>query len=207
MKKQLVLEKLEKQLLIPVIRTDSFNKADDLILTLYGCGIKVIEITTTIPDFHELIEKWSKKMVVGAGTILNLQQGKLAIKSGAKFIVSPVTVNKLGALCKKEDVLLASGALTPNEIKVALDEGADVIKIFPAKSIGGATYLKSILDVFGPINLMPTGGVDNGNIKDYLNLGIKLIGMGSSLFDVSNQQDLKKRCKEMIEMVKDYRKE
>jgi len=207
MSKKDILNILHKQLLIPVIRTNSFANANNLIKQLHNCGIKVVEITTSVPGFDKLIKIWSSKIIVGVGTILSKKDAKKAIKNGAKFLVSPVNIKEVSLLCEKENIVLASGALTPNEIHDVLKSGADIIKIFPAKSIGGASYLKTIIDVFGPIDLMPTGGIDMSNIKDYLDLGIKLIGIGSSLTDSSSLAEFNKKCKEFLAFVAKYRKD
>lgn len=186
MNKQEVLRKIKSVGVIPVVRTDSADKARRVVGALVEGGIDVLEITMTIPNAVELIaeltSEYGASALVGAGTVLDAESARrLVDESGAQFIVSPITDHETIAFCKERGVLVMPGALTPTEIFAAHSLGADVVKVFPANSMGGAAYLKSVKAVFPHVEIVPTGGVNPENAHEYLKAGALAVGIGGEL--------------------------
>jgi len=107
-------------------------------------------------------------MLVGAGTILNLEQCKLAVEMGAKFIVSPGLNTEVVSWCVENGIAVTPGCVTPTEIMAAMELGLNVVKFFPANVYGGLNAMKNLSAPFGGIKFMPTGGVNTANIKEYV---------------------------------------
>lgn len=145
-----------------------------------------LEITENSPDAFETIEKISNEfpdILVGAGTIMTLENAKKAINSGAKFILSPVKLStEIIDYCKKNDVVTVPAAFSPSEVYELIGYKADIIKIFPATSVG-PKFFKDIQGPLGELDLMAVGGVSLENIQDFRNYGVKYFGIGSNMFN------------------------
>jgi 2-dehydro-3-deoxyphosphogluconate aldolase / (4S)-4-hydroxy-2-oxoglutarate aldolase len=185
MKKTQVLEKIEQVGIVPVIRAASAREAERQIAAVLAGGISIFEITMTVPNAPRLIEKLSarygEKILLGAGTVLNRNQAADCVKSGAKFIVSPVLKREVVEFCSQNETAVFPAGLTPNEIFAAAETGADAVKIFPANAMGGASYLKSLKTVFPEIKMMPTGGINLETVKDFFQAGAFAVGVGGEL--------------------------
>lgn len=166
-----ILERLANSGVVPVVVLD---KADDAIPTanaLLAGGVDVMEITFRTPCAPECIKRVAENcpdMLVGAGTILNLEQCKLAIEMGAKFIVSPGFDAEVVSYCVENGIAVTPGCVTPTEIMAAIKLGLNVVKFFPANIYGGLSAMKNLSAPFGQIKFMPTGGVNTANIKEYI---------------------------------------
>jgi 2-dehydro-3-deoxyphosphogluconate aldolase/(4S)-4-hydroxy-2-oxoglutarate aldolase len=161
---------------------DSKDKGQELADVLVAAGIKVIEITLTTPGAEKIIEKLAKnkELTVGAGTVLSTKDVKKAENAGAKFIVSPDTNEDVIKASKKLGLISMPGVATASEVAIALDCGADVLKLFPASTYG-PSHLKALRDPF-PGNLWcPTGGITLGSVDDWFAAGANLIGLGGPL--------------------------
>ncbi|NLY71207.1 MAG: bifunctional 4-hydroxy-2-oxoglutarate aldolase/2-dehydro-3-deoxy-phosphogluconate aldolase [Clostridiales bacterium] len=207
-----ILQALQDSILVPVLRTNSTELANDAIICLSDAGFRTIEITMTIPDSYSLIEEWSKKdMLIGAGTVFDLDSAKRCIEAGASFIVSPINIKGMPELCHEHDVICILGAMTPNEVKTVLDAGSDIVKVYPASAVGGPSYIKALLDVFPDTLFMPTGGIKAENIKEYLQAGAALLGAGTSLLDFDaieqiNLAKVKENCRKYFTIINDYKR-
>jgi 2-dehydro-3-deoxyphosphogluconate aldolase / (4S)-4-hydroxy-2-oxoglutarate aldolase len=124
----------------------------------------------------------SGKAVIGIGSIRSLEEAKLAIDSGAQFVVSPITSVPIIDYCKQNKVAVCPGAFTPTEIATSWDAGADIVKVFPVRNLG-PNYVRDILAPMPYLKLMPTGGVDLNNIESYFAAGAVAAGIGSQLLD------------------------
>jgi len=187
MEKTEVLQIIEAKKLVPVIRTSNLDEARTAVEVLALAGFEVFEITLTIPNATELIRELSEKhsdILLGAGTVLNAEQAKNCIESGAKFIVSPAFDLETVKFCNAENIAVMPGALTPTEVFSAWKSGADVVKVFPSDALGGAKYVKTLKSVFPHIKIMPTGGVSLETIADFLKSGAIAVGVGTDLVDV-----------------------
>ncbi len=154
----------------------SFDKADDAVKTadiLVRHNIPVLEVTLRTPEAVECIRAVIERfpgMHVGAGSVLSVESCALALKAGARFAVAPSLDLKIMRYAMDNGVVFVPGVATPSELHAALTGGAEIIKVFPAKELGGPAYLKAIVAPFQMLrfNLVPTGGIDAGNLVDYL---------------------------------------
>src|SRR5688500_12987212 len=160
MEKQEVLDQIRREKLIPVVRTDDTEDARKAIEILSECGIKVFEITLTVPNAVGLIAELNDtNVLIGAGTVIDKSQAEKCIKAGAKFIVSPAFDAETVKFCSESNIAVMPGCLTPTEVLTAWNAGADCVKIFPCDAMGGAKYLKTMKTLFPHVQMMPTGGV------------------------------------------------
>lgn len=174
---------LLRSVLIPVLRSHSDKDARGALDCLRNAGFQSVEITMTVNNALGLIRE-AKNMgfCTGAGTVFDTECAADCIGAGASFIVSPVRVPGLANLCHEKDVLCMEGAVTPGEIRDVIQDGADIVKIFPA-SIGGPGYISALRDIFPEAVFCPTGGVSADNLGAFLKAGADLLGAGGSLFD------------------------
>jgi len=166
-----VLERLARSIVVPVVVLD---KAEDAIPTakaMLAGGIDVMEITfrtAAAPDAIKAVAENCPDVLVGAGTVMNLEQCKLAVEMGAKFIVSPGFDQEVVAWCVENGVAVTPGCVTPTEMMAAIKLGVKVLKFFPANVYGGLNAMKNLAGPFVGIKFLPTGGVNTGNIKEYI---------------------------------------
>ena len=164
-------------------------QADD-VLKIAGAlcdgGVKIIEVTLNSPNallaIEQLNSAYGNQLLVGAGTVLDISDAKAAMAAGAKFLISPNVDIAVIKAAKDTGILSIPGAFTPTEIVTAHNNGADIVKVFPAPD---AAYIKNILAPLNHIRLMPTGGINLTNIKAFKDAGATAFGIGSSL--VNNQ--------------------
>jgi 2-dehydro-3-deoxyphosphogluconate aldolase / (4S)-4-hydroxy-2-oxoglutarate aldolase len=187
MNKRDVLDLIRREKLVPVIRTNDTDDARKAIRALSNCGIKVFEITLTVPNAVELIAelKDSDDILIGAGTVLDAAQAKKCVAAGAKFIVSPAFNLETVEYCRENEIAVMPGTLTPTEVLTAWNAGADCVKVFPCDVLGGAKYLKTLKTLFPHIEMMPTGGVSCETIADFFAAGAIAVGVGADLVDVA----------------------
>jgi 2-dehydro-3-deoxyphosphogluconate aldolase / (4S)-4-hydroxy-2-oxoglutarate aldolase len=180
-----LIDRLRAARVVPVVRTHSAAHAATGVAWLRDAGIRVFEITMTIPDAPALIRDLASdpSLFVGAGTVRDVATARLCLKAGARFLVAPWVDPDLAAPCHEHDAALMLGAMTPTEVRAALAAGADVVKIFPAASAGGPSHIKALVSVFPGVAFCPTGGVDPGNVAAYLSAGAAFVGMGGNLVD------------------------
>ena len=151
---------------------------------LYNGGVRLLEITlnseNALPAIEQLNYEFKNKMLIGAGTVIDENDAANAIAAGAVFLISPsLDVNVIKA-AKNANVVSIPGAFTPTEIMIAHKNGADIVKVFPCLN---ADYVKNILAPLNFVKLMPTGGIDASNIKQYAKSGAVAFGIGSALIN------------------------
>ena len=159
--------------LIPVIKIDDPEKAVPLAKALCDGGLPVAEITFRTKCAGEAIAKISKEypdMLVGAGTVLTTQQADEAVAAGAKFIVTPGFNPKIVKYCVDKNIPIVPGTSRPSDVEAAIELGLDTVKFFPAEAAGGIPMLKSLGGPYADLMFMPTGGIDEKNLLDYLKL-------------------------------------
>jgi 2-dehydro-3-deoxyphosphogluconate aldolase/(4S)-4-hydroxy-2-oxoglutarate aldolase len=180
-----VLQHIQRSVLIPVIRADSTDVAVKVTEALVAGGIDTIEITMTVPDalaaIRAVTARFGPSIVVGAGTVIEAATVAEAIDAGAELIVSPAMLPDVIAAARAAGVAVLPGAMTPTEVITARRLGADVIKIFPASHVGGASYLKALKGPFPDIPFCPTGGVNLETIGDFVRAGAVAVGVGGEL--------------------------
>jgi len=170
---------------VPVVRTQVAAHAATGVRWLRDAGLRIFEITMTIPDAPALIAELSKVegVLVGAGTVPDAATARACLAAGARFIVAPWVDPALAEPCREADALLMLGAVTPTEVRAARAAGADVVKIFPASSVGGPGHIKALASVFPGVAFCPTGGVEPGNVQAFLSAGAAFVAMGGALVD------------------------
>jgi 2-dehydro-3-deoxyphosphogluconate aldolase/(4S)-4-hydroxy-2-oxoglutarate aldolase len=171
---------------IAVVRAPSGAELVPVVQALADGGVTAVEITFTVPNAIEVIGKVRQslgdRVVLGAGTVLDPETARAALLAGAEYIVSPALNLDVIKLCRRYDKAVMPGAFTPTEVLTAWENGADIVKIFPA-DVGGPSYLKALHGPFPQVRMMPTGGVDLTTAEAFLRAGACCLGVGSQLVD------------------------
>ncbi len=165
-----VLQKMAESVIVPVVVLEDAKDAVPTAKALLEGGIGVMEITfrtAAAADSIQAVAQAVPEMVVGAGTVINLDQAKLAVEKGAKFIVSPGYDEEVVSWCVENGIPVTPGTVTPTEIMRALKHGLKVLKFFPASVYGGLKAVKNLAGPFGGVKFIPTGGVSNENIAEF----------------------------------------
>jgi 2-dehydro-3-deoxyphosphogluconate aldolase/(4S)-4-hydroxy-2-oxoglutarate aldolase len=168
--------------ILPVAIIEDESKAVTLGRTLRESGLPAIEVTFRTQAAASVIERIAgdtSNMLIGAGTILNVNQVRTAVDAGARFIVSPGFSPNVVEYCITNSIPVIPGVATPTEIQQALDYGLDVVKFFPAEACGGLKYLKAISAPFRNLRYIPTGGIDETMLLSYLQFQ-KVLACGGS---------------------------
>jgi 2-dehydro-3-deoxyphosphogluconate aldolase/(4S)-4-hydroxy-2-oxoglutarate aldolase len=209
-----IIKRIKDTGVIPVVRATTADEAMRAIDAIREGGISVLEITMTVPGAVKLIEevanRYGNDALVGAGTVLDPETATACIESGAKFIVSPALNLETIACCRRLDVAVMPGALTPTEVVQAWNAGADLVKVFPAGAVGGPSYLKSLKAPLPHIELVPTGGVSLKTAADFIRAGAAALGVGADLVDIKAIREgqaalITERAKQFIEIVREAR--
>jgi len=171
---------------VAVIRLRTSQNFLKVAEALYEGGISILEITMTTPNalalIKETVARMPKDVLIGAGSVLDAETAKKVIHSGAKYVVSPVFKPVIIQIAHQQDVPAMPGCFSPTEILTAHEQGADVIKVFPADILGMA-FFKGIKAPMPFLNLMPTGGVTLTNAGEWIKAGACAVGVGSALVD------------------------
>lgn len=166
-----VLAQFERFGIIPVVVIDNVKDVKPLGEALIKGGLPCAEITFRTAAAEDAIKNMTEmfpEMLIGAGTVLNIEQVERAVLAGAKFIVSPGINPKVVEHCVKNNIPIIPGTCTPSNVETALEYGIDVVKFFPAEVAGGINYIKAIAAPYPVVRFMPTGGVNEKNVKEYL---------------------------------------
>ena len=166
-----VMERLARSVVVPVVVLEKVEDAVPLAKAMAAGGVDTMEITfrtACAPECIKAVAENCPDVLVGAGTIVNLDQCKLAIEMGAKFIVSPGFSDEIVGYCVEHGIPVAPGCVTPTEIMGALKYGLKMVKFFPANVYGGLNAMKNLAGPFVGLKFLPTGGVNAGNIKEYI---------------------------------------
>ena len=169
---------------IPVVVIKELSETDKILSALKADGINCAEITFRTACAEEAIEYAVKnypEMSIGAGTVINAEQCRAALKAGAKFIVSPGLSVSVAEVCRENGTPYYPGCVTPTEIMQALELGITTVKFFPANIYGGLKALKALSAPFPQVRFIPTGGVYRGNIDEFLAFD-QVIAIGGSFF-------------------------
>ncbi len=186
MRRDEVVLQLEKSGIIAVIRLSDVRKLQGIIDALSAGGVKALEITMTTPGALDLLKKLSGEVgndfILGVGTVLDAETARQAILAGAKFVVSPVLKSEIIQMSHRYDIAALPGAFTPTEILNAWEQGADLVKVFPATALG-PHFFKDIHGPLPQVKLTPTGGVCLENAGDFIRAGAHCLGVGTALLD------------------------
>ena len=181
----ILLAEIEARRAFAVIRTDTAEQAVEAGRACLRGGISLLEVTLTIPGALDAIGRLAREpgANVGVGSVTEPAQVRAAAAAGARFAVSPHFDPDILAETKSQGLLSSMGGVTPTEAMTCHRAGVDVTKIFPASSFGGPAHLKALREPMPFLRLMPTGGVDESNLRAYLDAGAAGFGLGGSLVD------------------------
>ena len=214
MNKAEVIKQIKDTGLIPVVRATSADEAMRAIDAIREGGVSVLEVTMTVPGAVGVIEQLTKKygsdVIVGAGTVLDAETARACMLSGAQFVVSPALNLETIECCRRYGVAVMPGALTPTEVVQAWTAGADLVKVFPAGALGGASYLKALKAPLPHIELVPTGGVSLKTAADFIKAGASALGVGTDLVDLKAIRDgqanvITERARQFVQIVREAR--
>ena len=184
MNKEQVHAKIEELGILPAVRTSSGAEARFAAETVAKAGIPIVEITMTVPGAIDVISDLVKhlpEVIVGAGTVLDLETAEHCLKAGAKFLTSPGLDLEIVRFARKEHVLVMAGALTPTEVIAAWKAGSDLVKIFPCAQVGGDSYIKALKGPFPKVPLIASGGVNQQTASAFILAGAAALGIGGEL--------------------------
>jgi 2-dehydro-3-deoxyphosphogluconate aldolase/(4S)-4-hydroxy-2-oxoglutarate aldolase len=214
MQKAEVINRIVEVGIIPVVRAESAAIAMRAVEAIRKGGIPIIEITMTVPSAIDVIKetagRFAGEAIVGAGTALDAETARACILAGAQFIVSPALDLETIACCRRHGVAVLPGAMTPTEVLAAWTAGADLVKVFPASAMGGASYIKNLKAPLPHINLVPTGGVSLKTAADFIKAGASALGVGTDLVDTKaiiegDDELVAERARQFVEIVKQAR--
>jgi 2-dehydro-3-deoxyphosphogluconate aldolase/(4S)-4-hydroxy-2-oxoglutarate aldolase len=185
--KEEILERLRDPGIIVILRTRRTAQLESVAEALVAGGITAVEVTMTTPGALEWIRALSGQLgaraVVGVGTVLDVATCEAAMEAGAEFVVSPVVRPELVEATRRRGGVIMLGAYTPTEAQRVHEAGADFVKLFPAEDLG-ARYIRALRAPLPHLRIVPTGGVDLDNVKEFFEAGCAAVGVGSGL--VSN---------------------
>ncbi len=186
MSRQQAISFIHESGVVAVIRLGDTKKMIDILQSLKNGGIRAFEFTLTTPNAIEFIQEFSRKtdkdVLIGAGTVLDPETARLAILAGAQFVVGPTLNLRTIEMVHRYDKVMIPGSYTPTEILTAWENGADIVKVFPATTLG-PNYFRDILAPLPQLKLTPTGGVSLNNIVDFIKAGAFCVCVGSALLD------------------------
>jgi len=198
-------EKFNEAPVVGILRGYSVDDTKEIAGVYYEAGFTTLEITMNSGEAGRSIaavsEKFEGKLNVGAGTVTTMDRLREALEMGARFVVTPTVEEEIITYCVEKKIPVFPGAFTPTEISYAWSLGAAMVKVFPSDILGPA-YIKAVLGPLDEVKLMPTGGVDPGNMMDYWKAGARAFGMGGCLFDkelikIKDWNSLRRNLKEV----------
>ncbi|HEY1657078.1 MAG TPA: bifunctional 2-keto-4-hydroxyglutarate aldolase/2-keto-3-deoxy-6-phosphogluconate aldolase [Candidatus Sulfotelmatobacter sp.] len=210
-KKADVLERIMDDGLVAVIRAENRDQAARIAEACAEGGVAALEITFTVPGAAGVIEhlakEHSRKILLGAGTVLDPETARIAILAGAHFIVSPALNAETARLCNRYQVPYMPGAATIKEVIEGMECGAEIIKVFPGEILG-PTFIKAVKGPLPQAQLMPTGGVGVENVGEWIKAGAVAIGAGSNLTAGAKTGDypsITRVARQFVEKIKEAR--
>ena len=181
---QSVRDRIEEIGVIPAVRVESPEDAIFAAQSVMRGGISVVEMTMTTPGAFEVfaeLRRSDPQLVVGAGTVLDLDTARRCLDAGAAFLTSPTLDLEIMDFGATNNILVIPGALTPTEVSTAAKAGASIVKIFPCSLVGGPNYIRALKAPFPHIDLIPAGGVNQQTASDFIRAGSVALGIGAHL--------------------------
>jgi 2-dehydro-3-deoxyphosphogluconate aldolase/(4S)-4-hydroxy-2-oxoglutarate aldolase len=191
--------------IIPVVVIKELEQTIPTLKALQNGGINIAEITFRTACAEEAIKlavKHFPDMLIGAGTVINIEQCKKAINAGAKFIVSPGYNIEVGKICKEKNLPYYPGCVTPTEIMSAIEAGFTILKFFPANIYGGLKALKALSAPFPQIKFIPTGGVDENNLAEFLAFD-KIFAVGGSFMMKGSYEEITEKSRLAVKIAEE----
>ncbi len=214
-KTQQIADAIVKQGMLPLYFNSSEEVSLDVLKAIYRAGVKAVEYTNrgdaALANFKKMVALRNAEMpglLLGVGTIKNMQHANDYMAAGADFLVSPGFVPDVAAYCVSNDIFYAPGCMTPSEIIAAENAGIKFIKLFPGNMLG-PEFLTTIKDIFPKLLFMPTGGVDTTkeNIEGWFKAGVCAVGMGSKLIskklmEAKDYGTIESETKKVLELIR-----
>ena len=213
MSKQAHLQEIKDTGVLAVVRMHDAEKVLEVVQAIREGGITCIEITMTTPKVLHLLEKTADaigdRSLIGVGTVLDPESAHAVILAGAQFIVTPTLNLEVIAVARRYGKVVISGGFTPTEILTGWEAGADLVKVFPATSLG-PQYIKDIKGPLPQVDLVPTGGVNLDTIGAYIKAGVAAVAVGGALLHkdaiaAGKYEILTKSARQLTEAVRDAR--
>lgn len=212
MDKETVIKRIEEVGIVAVVRAENTEQALKISEACLKGGVNALEITFTVPGAHQVLEELAQnyhpdEIILGAGTVLDPETARIAILSGAQYIVSPYFDEETVRLCNRYRVPCMPGAMTIKDVVKAMEAGADIIKLFPGE-VNGPKMIKAINGPIPQAKIMPTGGVDLNNVHEWIEAGAVAVGTGSSLVGGAKTGDydlITEKAKKFVEIINETR--
>ena len=199
-----IKSKIKELKIVPVVVIKNIEDAEPMLKALCEGGLPVAEITFRTACAADAIKLGCEKfpeMLIGAGTVINAEQCNKAIDCGAKFIVGPGFAAEVAEVCRQRDVLYLPGCVTPTEIITAISYGLEIVKFFPCSNFGGLATIKALSAAFPTMKFMPTGGISEDNVLEYLAFD-KIVACGGSWMMKGTPDEIREKTAKAMAIVK-----
>jgi len=198
-----LIKKIAEEKIYPIIRSKDAQSAIDTANALIDGGIKILEINVENSSIYKAIEVISKQVSVSAGGIITAQQADLAVAAGATVISSPIFQMNMVKISKDKEIPFIACTTTPNEAYDAWKTRVPLIKIFPAKALGGVLYIEDLLRPMPFLKVMPSGNILLEEVPAYIKAGVVAVGVGRSFYENSSFAEITQKAKRVLEKLKD----
>jgi 2-dehydro-3-deoxyphosphogluconate aldolase/(4S)-4-hydroxy-2-oxoglutarate aldolase len=196
--------RIEAGRLLAIVRRPDPDDALPAVATLLGAGVPAVELSLAVPGalatLRRAVEAAPTDALIGAGTVRDAAQAEAAVEAGARFLISPGLAPAAAALARERDVLHIPGAMTPTELASALEFGAPLVKLFPAARLGPG-FVRDLLAPFPDARLVATGGIDEGNGRDFLDAGAAVLAVGGALDRLPDRDELGAAAGRLVRLV------
>jgi 2-dehydro-3-deoxyphosphogluconate aldolase/(4S)-4-hydroxy-2-oxoglutarate aldolase len=182
--RQAIRARIQEVGIIPAIRLSSAEDALFAAEAIISAGIPIVEVTMTVPGALNVIQELTRghpELIVGAGTVMDLETARRCLDAGASFMTSPALDLEIVEFARTKEVVVFPGVLTPTEVLAAWKAGSDFVKIFPCSQVGGPGYIRALKEPFPDLRLIVSGGVTQVNAADFILAGVTALGIGQSL--------------------------
>jgi 2-dehydro-3-deoxyphosphogluconate aldolase/(4S)-4-hydroxy-2-oxoglutarate aldolase len=215
MTKDQVRARIEEIGIIPVVRSSTAEDALFAAEAVSSAGIPIVEVTMTVPGAIEVMSelaRQSPQMIVGAGTVFDVDAAHRCLDAGAAFLTTPGLDLEIVDFALKRGVVVIPGALTPSEVMLAWKAGSDFVKVFPCAQVGGASYIRALKGPFPQVPLIASGGVNQQTVADFIRAGAVAVGIGRDLIQPRAIRDrernwIRELAHRYVQMVKQARAE
>lgn len=198
-----LIQKIQKQKIYPIIRCKDPQKTIDTANALIEGGIKIIEINVENFSIYEAIHEISKNAIISAGGIITAQQANMALDAGAEIISSPIFQMNMVRISKDKAIPLIACTTTPNEAYNAWKTRVPLIKIYPAKALGGVLYIEELLRPMPFLNIMPSGNITVDEVPEYIKTGALAVGVGRDFYHNSSYNEITAKAKNILTKLED----
>lgn len=189
---------------VPVVVFNSLEEVRPKLAAMVKGGLPIAEITyrtACAADAIKIAIEEFPEILVGAGTVINAEQAKEALALGAKFIVSPGFSEEVAKVCGEKNIPYLGGCVTPTEVMTAISYGCKIIKFFPCSNYGGLPTMKALAAAFPQVTFLPTGGISDANLEEYLKWD-KIFAVGGSWMMKGTPDEIAEKCKKAVEIAK-----